>query len=223
MGQLTHKVIDIQHITKEDDICTQRHETLACKRMYENFDQAGIQVKDHAHDRNLSINNVIKSRHGTTNSNDKWHATKPITGKLKKVSTGAKKNIGKSWHPQLADKGSLLRNHVFWAIDNCGEDASKLKQLILCAISHFQNKHDSCAIESPCKQSGYRPSFIVITDSSAIQFLTDVIHSLTAYQHPEDYIFGRDTFYVESCNNTALIIHQDTNKFPLSEHSCAKH
>ena len=32
-----------------------------------------------------------------------------------------KKNIGKNmasttWHPQLADKGTLLKNHVFWAI-----------------------------------------------------------------------------------------------------------
>ena len=69
-----------------------------------------ICIADRTHDRNLSVNNIIKSRNGTINSNVRWHATKPIPAKIKKVGSGAEKNIGSSWHPQLADKGVSIKN-----------------------------------------------------------------------------------------------------------------
>ena len=44
-------------------------EVLACKQMYESFDDKNNHISDHAHDKDLSINNFIKFRNGTTNMN----------------------------------------------------------------------------------------------------------------------------------------------------------
>ena len=75
LGQLTHKIVDIRHITKDVDKCT-HSQSLGFDLMYEGLDQAGIAVHDHAHDRNPSINKKIQNdRKETTNSNDRWHAT----------------------------------------------------------------------------------------------------------------------------------------------------
>jgi hypothetical protein len=44
-------------------------------------------------------------------------------------------------------------------------------------------------------------SRIVITNGKAKNMLENVIRKSTIYQHPQDYILGKDTFYVESFNN----------------------
>ena len=41
LGQLAHKVVNIQHITKGDDVATQRHEKIGCERMYKAMDKKG--------------------------------------------------------------------------------------------------------------------------------------------------------------------------------------
>ena len=56
VGHLGHKIVAVQHITKEDYSCSQRHEPLGFDRMFANFDQAGVKVVDHAHNRNATIN-----------------------------------------------------------------------------------------------------------------------------------------------------------------------
>jgi hypothetical protein len=40
IGHETHKVLKEQHVTKEDDECTQRHELLGTKKLYSFFDSA---------------------------------------------------------------------------------------------------------------------------------------------------------------------------------------
>ena len=69
--------------------------------MYREFDAAGLNVINQAHDRNQTINNKIRSRDGTNNSNDRWHATKAIPATVKKIGSGAKKNEGKNMVPRI--------------------------------------------------------------------------------------------------------------------------
>ena len=206
LGQLSHKIVDVQHITKDDDTCSQRHEALGFDRMYQSFDGAGIKVQDHSHDRNATINNKIKtSRPETNNSNDRWHATKGITAAIRKIGTGAKKRQGIEWHPQLADKGSLIKTHFYWAMDNCNNSHEKLKENLESCITHFQNKHEYCHPDSRCRQPPYVPSFIVIKDPIAVKLLKNFVQSHVVYKQAKDYVFARDTGYIESANNSALI------------------
>lgn len=205
LGQYTHKVINIQHINKEEDRCTQRHETIGCEKMYEDFQRQGVAVNIHAHDRNLSVNKSIKAKENVKNCNERWHAAKPVTQGIKKISSGANKNRGRTWHPELADKGARLRNHIYYAIDNCGGDGNILRQLIDRCLLHFQNNHNDCTIDSPCRQQYYVPEFTVIRDPVAVRLLTDFLHSLTLYKNANDYALCKDTFYVESFNNTCLV------------------
>ena len=105
IGPKTHKIVDVQHITKRDET-SQKHESLGCAKMYESFNREGIIMVDHVHDRNSSVNKQIKDRQGTTNSNDLWHGTKPIKAAFMKIASGAHANIGRTWHPELSDKGA---------------------------------------------------------------------------------------------------------------------
>ena len=52
-GQKTHKIVDVQHPTKLEETSSQKHEALGCRKMYDDFDRNGIQVKSHAHDKLL--------------------------------------------------------------------------------------------------------------------------------------------------------------------------
>ena len=125
-----------------------------------------------------SIHKKIRNeRNGTTNSNDRWHATKGITSAIKKIGCGAKKNEGKMWSSQLADKGALLKTHFYWAIDKCDGDGDR-------CITHLQNDHSNCVPDSSCRKAPYIPSFEVITDPIAVRLLTDFIHAHTIYKSP---------------------------------------
>lgn len=37
---------------------------------------------------------------------------------MSKISKGPKKNIGQTWHHQLADKTAGVKTHFFWAMKN---------------------------------------------------------------------------------------------------------
>lgn len=45
IGQVTRKVVNVQHITKKDDKSTQRHEAIGTVRLYEDFNEKKIKVK----------------------------------------------------------------------------------------------------------------------------------------------------------------------------------
>ena len=211
LGEKTHQVIDHQHITKAMDKCPQRHETVGVKRMYDEFDTVGIHINKHVHDRNLSVNKVIRERESafgrkTINTNERWHGTKAIAGGIRKVSVGTKKNFeAGQWHPDLKDKGAIIKTHVYWCIENCQNDPLKLRKLIDVAILHFQNIHTECEPSAKCKQNNYLPSFTVIKSDTAVKLLTKFLHSLVVYQKAEDFAATGDTYYVESFNNTCLI------------------
>ncbi|MEW8544680.1 MAG: hypothetical protein AB2693_14230 [Candidatus Thiodiazotropha sp.] len=205
LGATTHKVINMQHITKDQEKSTQKHETVGCERMYAEFDKKGINVKVHIHDRNMSVNKTVKGRESVANCNERWHATKSVTQGVKAISTGSKKNMGITWHPQLADKGARIRNHLYHAIDSCGGNGTELRRIIESCVPHFQNNHEACSEESECKNPAYVPEFTVLTDSAAAKLLLNFLHSLTLYKNAQDYALSKDTYYVESFNNAMLI------------------
>ena len=69
----------------------EKHETIGCEQMYTDFQRQGVTIALHAHDRNLSVNKVIKAKDGVQNCNERWHATKPVTQGIKKISSGARR------------------------------------------------------------------------------------------------------------------------------------
>ena len=206
IGCRSHKVVDIQHVSKKDDLVSQRHETLGVRRMYDEFDRQNITVDIHVHDNNASINKAIREKSsGICNCNERWHATKPITAGMKAISIGAKKREGITWHAQLRDKGARLRNHAYWALGNCNNDPSILRQHLDNSVLHFQDIHDGCDTDSECKEQGYVPDFTIVRDHVAVQLLREFIKSLTLYKMAGNFVLNMDTYYVESFNNTCLI------------------
>lgn len=204
VGRKSHKVLNMQHLTKEDDVCTQRHEALGCRRMYSDMEAVGVDIAEHVHDRNMSVNKFVKTR-GVRNVNERWHVAKSVTVGVRKLGQGTKKSLGKTWHPELTDKPSAVRDHVYWCIDHCDGDKDRLRQLLDVCVLHFQNNHQNCDISSSCKRQGYIPSLCVLTSEAAILLLTNFIHKHVVYKNAEDFVLARDTYYVESFNNVCLI------------------
>jgi hypothetical protein len=163
-----------------------------------------FQVLDHAHDRNLSVNKIIK-QNNTYNSHDRWHVAKAASKAMKAISAGAKKNLGKTWHPELGDKVTKVRNHLYWAMEHCEGDVVKLRRLLDSVVPHFMNQHDVCDPSSTCRLPDYIPNFDVIIDQRAVKLLQDFMHSTAVFKKPADYVHARDTFLVESFNNVVLI------------------
>ena len=74
----SHKVVNIQHVSKKDDLVSQRHEKLGVKIMYDEFTRHNITVDIHVLDNNALINKAIRDKSsGIRNCNERWHATKP--------------------------------------------------------------------------------------------------------------------------------------------------
>ena len=130
IGDRSHKVLRHEYITKEDDHVTQRHEKIGTERIYDYFDQNEVPIRIHTHDRNMSINKMVKVQHkedGVLNQNDKWHALKNLKKGLNAISSGPKYKSGITWHTELEDKVEPIVQHASWAIDNCDKDPLKLK------------------------------------------------------------------------------------------------
>ena len=84
-------------------------------------------------------------------------------------------------------------------------EAHKLRQNLDACIIHFQNEHTKCSSESRCRQPNYVPSFNVVRSQIAVRLLTDFVHNHVIYKNARDYVYVRDTGYIESANNSALI------------------
>lgn len=181
---------------------TQRHEKIGTERIYSYMDEHDTKIGIHCHDRNLSINKFIRESTDSVNQNDTWHCVKAMKTSLTKISSGTLRDKGKTWSFQLTDKVEPVATHVHWCIRNCDNDKGKLRSSLLNIVDHYKNIHTRCHESSRCrKDKNYEPSRIVITQSLAEKLLVNAILSSNIYKHPEDYIYGRDTFYVESFNN----------------------
>lgn len=51
IGLKTHKVVDIQHVNRDGNGCTQRHKAAGFYRKYSSLDPSNIKVAHHVHDR----------------------------------------------------------------------------------------------------------------------------------------------------------------------------
>ncbi|XP_040066855.1 uncharacterized protein LOC120840405 [Ixodes scapularis] len=87
----------------------------------------------------------------------------------------------------------------------CGGDADTLRATLLNGVNHFSGDHRCCASESQCKEVGHVPSTLLVKDPVALDLLTNFIKSTTVYKHAHDFVRSKDTFYVESFNNTELM------------------
>ncbi|CAG2242369.1 unnamed protein product [Mytilus edulis] len=203
IGEKIHKVLKCEHITKSDDSVSQRHEKLGTQRIYHYLEEQDVQVNVHSHDRNLSINKLVKDTGIITNQNDPWHAIKKVKVAMKRVSAGPKYLKEKSWSAQLEDKVESVATHFHWAVRNCEENPKELKDVLLNIVEHYKNNHQKCHPDSRCKRdTNYEPKRIIISIPIAEKLLLGVIRKSTIYTHPEDYVLAKDTCYVESFNNT---------------------
>ena len=101
------------------DSCTQIHELLGTKRMYNFFDNMDIPIARHTHDDKRSVSKFVEDeRPDTTNSIDVWHETLKIPTKFRKISSGPNYAKGKTWNDQLFDKGSSVKTHVNFSLRN---------------------------------------------------------------------------------------------------------
>ncbi|XP_070552745.1 uncharacterized protein [Ptychodera flava] len=224
LGDRTHKCLYKSCVTKDDDNCTQRHEMIGVRRFYEWADENVVPVAIHAHDRNASVNKFLREeRPHTRNSNDTWHVTKQIGKEVKKITSGAQRNHGRTWHMDLSDKGASIKTHIYWSMKHAKAYISEqgdneetrlearhlLRQRLDNIVNHYQNDHIGCHGTSRCQTDDYEPSFRVIESPIAVQLLTDFIRRSVVYRQPDDYIDCKDTHYVESYNNVVLVY---TNK-----------
>ena len=180
LGARTNKVLVHEHVTKTDDPVTQRHELIGTKRIYNHLADNDIHVRVHTHDMNTSVNAWIRNEEpDVTNQNERWHGIKGLKAQVKKVTSGAKKNIGKTWHPELEDKLEPLSTHAYYAIDQCNGNPSALRMSLLNAVEHYKNNHSNCFSTSRCKTDpNYEPSRIVITSQKAEALLVNAIQNL---------------------------------------------
>ena len=194
-----------------DDPCSQRHELHGVKKLYEGLSEKGANVHVHGHDRNVSINNYLKTEYpAVVNANDTWHATKNVAKELKKVCSGPQYLHGKTWHGELTDKSASIKTHAYYAIKNCGGSAEKLRSNLVLdnIIPHYENIHSECYEESRCRTDpNYIPSKVQLTDKVALKLLEGAIKNLQIYKSPSDYCSCIDTHYVECFNNACLIYH----------------
>ena len=116
---LSHKVLRVETISKEDDPCSQRHELVGVQRLNKYFDETDCPMLFHAHDNNASVSKYVQVGGDTDNANDTWHLTKGIAKGAKKIAGGSKKSHGINWHWELRDKGVSIRTHIFWYMKNC--------------------------------------------------------------------------------------------------------
>ena len=209
LGEQTHKCLWGGHIKRSRDPVTQRHEMIGTKDMYNHFDNTQCPINIHVHDSNPSVTKYVdEERSPTVNQLDVWHETSKIPSKFKKISSGAKKNEGKTWHGQLFDKGSSVNVHVNWCIRNCGQNCDELKSKLENVVNHYQNRHDHCDPKSRCKvDPNYEPSKVVITSAFAASLLLKFIQSLNVYRRPERFVYSRNTGYVESFNRAIKLFH----------------
>ena len=88
IGDLSHKVIANEHVTRSDEPVAQRHELIGSKRIYTSLQQNDVSVGIWAHDFNATINKYVRELPPpTVNQNETWHAIKNV------------KNASQRWRP----------------------------------------------------------------------------------------------------------------------------
>ncbi|CAH1242421.1 ZNF782 [Branchiostoma lanceolatum] len=226
LGHITHRVIRHVLVTKEDEPVSQNHETFGTRRFYEWADARGLSIHLHGHDRNMSVNSLVKERQYTDNGNDTWHATKNLAKSFAKVAKGTIVNRGRTWHPELSDKGAGVKTHFYWSMKTCNGDPDLLQSRLDNIVRHYQNDHRNCFAGNGqyrgarCRTDpNYLPQRTTLRDPVAIQLMTQWIRDTQIYKNPLDYVHCVDTHYVESFNNSLLQYHDKRIVFGKDQYS----
>lgn len=209
VGYSSKKILVNEVVSRTDDTCSQRHELIGTKAIYNHLNEMNVSVRRHGHDNNASINKYIRENHtDTENQNDTWHVSVSIEKKMKSISSGAKCREGKTWSIQLSDKVGPVKTHVQYAMKNCNGDKDKLVSMLDNIVQHYENKHENCNSSSRCKQDkNYIPGRQIITDSFAKHLLSSTIQFFDVYKKPQNYVHAMHTSSVESFNNTLNVFH----------------
>ena len=172
IGDLSHKVLRVETISKDEDPCSQRHELAGVDKIYKYLDENDCPVLIHAHDNNSSVTKYVRERGDTENANDTWHLTKGIAKGAKKIAGGSKKTHGIDWHWELKDKAASIKTHIFWCMKNCQGNAETLRCSINNILSHYKGDHSMCHETSRCRlETNYIPTKTEIKDSAAEKIL----------------------------------------------------
>lgn len=195
VGERSHKILNCVHITTADDPVTQRHEKIGTEKIYRDLEAEQVTVHIHTHDRNLSINKMVKETVNTTNQNDIWHGIKSVKNAMSLISSGPRYKEGKTWSEELYGKPEPVATHFYWSIKKCNGDSSTLRSMLENCVEHYKGNHKQCHFASRCKKDpNYEPSKIVIQNPGAKKLLrNDIINSLI-YKYPEDFKLGLDTY-----------------------------
>ncbi len=180
LGNITHRALRVETISKLDDVCSQRHEVLGVKRIYAHLDSKNVNVEKHGHDNNASVTKYVKDeRRPTSNAKDTWHVTKGIAREAKKITSGPQKMEGKTWHGELSDKAASIKTHIYWSMKNCEANEDKLQKSILNLVEHYKGNHQDCHVNSRCQADPhYIASKIPLEDPIAEELLTKFLKKL---------------------------------------------
>ena len=144
-----------EYITEEEDHVAQRHERIGTENIYEYLEEKDIPVRVHTHDRNMSINRLVKDKShdesSVVNQNDTWHTLRTLRKLVKAVASGPKYKAGSTWHQELEDNIEPIVTYATWPIKNCEKEAEKLRSSILNVVAHYQGEHKACSSTSRCR------------------------------------------------------------------------
>jgi len=218
----SNKVIKYEVVTSQDDPVAQRHERLGTERIYQSLQ--GHHIKRHCHDNNASITKYIRENHpNVVNQLDNWHGLKSLEKHLTTISKGTKRLHGSTWHKELDDKVKSIRTHAMFALKNCDGDPTKLREILLIPLLHYQNIHHQCIPTARCRrQNNYEPSKMVLGSPKAVELLENAIKTSNIYNKAELYCenmtlnifqhkrisFGNNTYKLRS---TLAVIHWNEN------------
>ncbi len=194
IGEKTHKVIHHEHVTKQDDHVTQRHEALGMNRIFQKMAVQDVTINMVIHDRNMAVNKIVQ-QHSVGNQNDLWHGIKSVKKTLTQISSGPKYKHGTTWHRELDDKVDPVGTHYHWAVRNCNGDATKLRNSLANIVTHYKDSYKNCHDSARCRRDpNYEPSRKIITNPKAEKLLHDaIIHSLI-YKSSEDLYMAKKHF-----------------------------
>ena len=109
-----------------------------------------------------------------------------------------------------------IKTHVYYSLKHCGHNPDILRANLDALVQHYQGNHHHCRPEARCKRDNpYIPTKTQLTDPIAITLLQNYIRKSRVYRNPEDYIYCKDTHYVESFNNALLQYHDKRICFGL--------
>ena len=189
----SHKILGSVIITKNDDVTTKSAESnmrdddiIGSQRLLRSLMEKGIMMKVNSTGSN---NNSEKTATGKgTHSADEhmiWKAIREDMKNFSSVTSGLQKDMGRTWHPELANKEDSLRKQLYRSLRWANGDSNQLRRG-LCAIPrHYQGSHDLCHVTSPCRQvASYNNAAERITDIKALQMLTVYIQHMNLYRYP---------------------------------------